>query len=65
MLDIDVEENATPFVVVELEDEIFVRVWARATEPEPDEKRRARRVTVMRIIMLTGLAKVDNLQAKL
>jgi hypothetical protein len=52
MLDIDVEAA----IVVELDDASFT--CARATDPELNEKRRARKPTVTRMHMLIRLLKL-------
>jgi hypothetical protein len=56
VLDVDVEENVDTVVVV-VDDVLFVCVWASAMKPEVNDKRRARKVTVMRVHMLILLPK--------
>lgn len=51
MLDVDVEENVDTVAVV-VDDVLFVCAWARATEPEASDKRRARKAMVMRVHVL-------------
>jgi hypothetical protein len=56
VLDVDVEENVDTVVVV-VDDVLFICVWAPAMEPEVNDKRRTRKVTVMRVHMLILLPK--------
>lgn len=57
MLDIDAEKNIGATAIVELDDVLFVCVWARATDPELNDKRRTRKAMVMRMHMLICLPK--------
>jgi hypothetical protein len=56
VLDVDVEENVDALVVV-VDDMLFVCVWAPTIHPDENDKRRARKVTVMRVHMLILLHK--------
>lgn len=57
MLDIDVEENIEAVIVAEVDDVLSVCVWARATGPDVNDKRRARKAIVMRMQILILLPK--------
>ena len=57
VLDIDAEEIIEANVIVELDDVLFVCVWARTTNPELNDTRRARKAVVMRMQMLIVLPK--------
>lgn len=52
MFDIDGEEIGGAIIVVELEEVLFVCAWARATGPERNDERRARKAMVTRMEML-------------
>jgi hypothetical protein len=56
LVDVDVEENVDTLVVV-VDEVLFVSAWAPTIDPEENDKRRARKVTVMRVHMLILLSK--------
>jgi hypothetical protein len=57
MPDTDVETNVETVIIVEIDDVLFDCVWARATDPEVTDKRRARKAMITRMRMLTLLSK--------